>query len=83
MDRFGSKEESDLYFERVADQLEAIAQAVRALKVSDREPAARLATFADQIRADSGLAGSKGAKLPERSKRSPCRLPGAHASGAE
>jgi hypothetical protein len=50
-----SKEQSDLYFERLASELEALADAIGALRVEDRALAGRLKDFAGRIRTDSGL----------------------------
>lgn len=46
---------SDAYFERLASELEILAEAIHELREEDRELALRLKAFAEQIRADSGL----------------------------
>lgn len=51
-----STDDDDLYLERLASELEAIAQAVCLLGDPDHDLAASLMEFAHQIRVDSGLA---------------------------
>lgn len=55
MNALESKQEADVYFERLASELEVLADSMQALREEDRELAERLRDFARQIRVDSGL----------------------------
>jgi hypothetical protein len=55
MSALDSKQEADVYFERLASELESLADSMQTIRAEDRELAERLKEFAQQIRIDSGL----------------------------
>lgn len=57
-----SKVEADLHFERIAAELEAIADVMQTLQAEDRGLAVRLKAFAHRIRIDSGLEAAADAR---------------------
>lgn len=55
MDALKSKEAADIYFEHLASELEAVADAVQRFRKTDRHLAVHLKELASKIRIDSGL----------------------------
>ena len=58
MDTFKTKEAADIYFEQLASELDAVADAVQRLRKTDKRLAGRLKDLAYKIRVDSGLCGT-------------------------